>query len=89
MHSQKVKDFIKNKSYLFWWIKENKKQNISLSALVETILNYGNENDVKTLFELLGIKRVARIFFKQILNKRNNYHERTINFFNLYFKRHA
>ena len=32
---------------LFWWIKTEEKKNISLDALVEAVLNYGNEKSVK------------------------------------------
>jgi hypothetical protein len=88
-NSQAVKDFIKDKSALFWYIKESEKENISHEFLVETILNYGDEKDVKRLFELLGVKRVADIFHKQTNRPRVNYFPRTVHFFNLYFGRNA
>jgi hypothetical protein len=81
--------FIRENEALFWGIKPEEKENISFSVLVETILNYGNEERVKTLFNLLGVKTVAKIFFRQISGKRSNYHQRTQHFFHLYFKRHA
>ena len=87
MDAKQVKQFIKDKSYLFWWIKD--KENISIDLLVETILNYGNEKDVKKLFNLIGIKNVKKIFKKQTAQKRKNYQPRTIHFFNLYFKQNA
>ena len=76
-------------SALFWWVKPAEKENISVNALVEAVLNYGDEKSVKKLIYLLGIKKVANIFNKQIAGRRVNYHPRTINFFQLYFKRHA
>jgi len=84
-----IKTFIKENSSLFWYIKEEEKQNISIEFLIETILNFGDEKSVKKLFDLVGINKVAEIFYKQTSGKRVNYHKRTVHFFNLYFKRHA
>jgi ABC-type nitrate/sulfonate/bicarbonate transport system ATPase subunit len=47
-------------------VKPDEKENISLNVLVETILNYGDEKRVRTLFDLIGVKAVAEIFFRQI-----------------------
>ena len=91
MNSSEIKTFIKEKSYLFWWIKEEEKENISEEFLVQQILSYGDMDDLKKLFKLLGIERVAEIFFKQTApeKKRVNYHPRTRNFFNLLFQKYA
>jgi hypothetical protein len=89
MKSLKIKEFIKENKHLFWYIKEDAKTNISLDVLVEAILHYGNEKSVKKLFDLVGIREVADIFYKQITGKRVNYPPRTIHFFDLYFKKHA
>jgi hypothetical protein len=89
MKRLKIKEFIRENSSLFWYIKEDAKENISIELLVETILNYGNEKSVKKLFDLVGIKKVAGIFYKQISGKRVNYLPRTVHFFDLYFKKHA
>ena len=94
MKSPEIKQFIRENSSLFWYIPEKEKENISQEALVESILNYGDEKSVKKLFNLLGIEKVADIFYKQthktgIAAKRINYFPRVINFFNLYFKRHV
>lgn len=87
MGKERLKRFIQKNKSLFWWIKD--KENISEELVVETILNYGTRETVKELFDILGIERVAEIFFKQIKRKRNNYNPRTINFFSLYFERYA
>jgi hypothetical protein len=84
-----IKQFIRENEALFWGVKPEEKENISLNVLVETILNYGNEKGVRTLFDLIGVKAVAEIFFRQISGKRSNYHQRTKHFFQLYFKKHA
>ena len=87
--SKDIKQFIRENAALFWGVKPDELENISLNVLVETILNFGNEKKVRTLFDLIGIKTVAEIFFRQISGKRSNYHQRTKHFFRLYFKRHA
>lgn len=89
MNNPEIKQFIKENSPLFWWIKEEAKENISMNVLVETILNFGNEKSVKKLFSLIGIKKVAELFYQSTKRKRVNYHPRTVHFFNLYFKRNA
>lgn len=89
MKTLEIREFIKENKHLFWYIKEDAKADISLEVLVETILHYGNEKSVKKLFDLVGIREVADIFYKQISAKRVNYPPRTINFFDLYFKKHA
>jgi hypothetical protein len=88
-HSEDIRQFIRERSALFWYIKPDAKEKISLELLVETILNYGTLEDVKALFDLLGMKTVARIFFKQSTRARSNYLPKVKNFFTLYFKRHA
>jgi len=88
-HSSEIDKFIQENSSLFWWIKHEEKMNISINALVEALLNYGNEKSVKRLFDLVEIKKVAEIFYQQISGKRSNYHQRTKHFFQIYFKKHA
>jgi hypothetical protein len=92
LNSPDIKAFIRENSSLFWYTPEDKKEDISQEFLVETILNYGNMTDVKKLFRILGIKKVADIFFHSIglsERRRGNYHELTINYFTLLFKRYA
>lgn len=88
-NSTEIKQFIKENSSLFWYIPEDKKQDISHEVLVEFILNYGNQNSVKKLFNLLGINQVANIFYKQTNRQRVNYFPQVTNFFNLYFQKYA
>ena len=88
-NTPEIKTFIKENSSLFWYIKEEEKQNITIEFLIETILNFGDEKSVKKLFDLVGINKVAEIFYKQTSRKRINYFPQVVNFFKLYFKRHA
>ncbi|MBL7111870.1 MAG: hypothetical protein ISS19_08015 [Bacteroidales bacterium] len=89
MHNKEIQEFISENSSLLWYIPDREKINISLDLLVETILNYGDEKSVQKLFDLVGINEVADIFDKQISGRRVNYFPQVINFFNLYFQRHA
>ena len=78
------KDILNQCDYLFWWVKN--KDKLSDEAIVETLLCYGDEEQVKSLFFWLGTKQVAEIFKKQIHQKRVNYPARTQHFFNLLFE---
>jgi len=92
MNSPEIKQFILEHSNLFWYTPEDKKEEISNEFLVETILNYGDINAIIQLFNLLDIKIVAKIFSDSIAlsNRRKaNYHELTINYFTLVFRRYA
>lgn len=53
-----VKAFIRKNAHLFWYIPDEKKENISDETLVEFILNYGTLDDVKEMKELLGNKYI-------------------------------
>jgi len=88
-HNQEIKNFIKEHSNLFWYTPEDKKEQISIELLLETILNYGDQESVKSLFELLGVNKASEVFNIQISNERNNYFAPVKNFFQLYFNRHA
>lgn len=83
----KVQDLIKKKPYLVWYTK--KYDALSDEAVVEAILNYGDFDDVKKLIKILGIKKVAAIFRKQIKNPRCNYDVKIKHYFSLYFKQYA
>jgi len=86
---EEIKSYIRERRDLFWYTKEDQKEEISLDFLVETILNYGSLQDAKELFKLIGIKETASIFFKNSQKSRNNYLPKVKNYFTLYFKRHA
>lgn len=88
-NSPEIKAFIRENAQLFWYIPNDKKEDISHEVLIEFILNYGNDVSVKKLFDLLGIDYVAEIFRKQTNRKRVNYFPQVVNYFNLYFEKHA
>ena len=87
-----LKQFIAKHKSLFWYTPENKKEEISPSLLVETILNYGDMDAVKELFQLMGIDNVAKVFFHDINlseRRRNNYYPEICNFFSIIFSKYA
>jgi hypothetical protein len=84
--------FVRKNKSLFWYTPEEKLDQISPAFLTETILNYGSLDDVRELFRLVGIKKVADIFFESIQKserRRNNYFPDVENFFSLYFKKYV
>jgi len=89
MKQNEINKIVQENRSLFWSVSEKDLSNISTELVVETILTYGNEKSVKKLINILGIKKVADIFFKQISQKRCNYPARTHHYFNLYFKKYA
>jgi hypothetical protein len=92
MNTPEVKAFIRKHSSLFWYIPEDKKEEISHEVLIEFILNYGDMNAIKELFKILGIHVVADIFFKSVNlseRRKGNYFELTLNYYTLFFNRYA
>jgi len=89
MNSPEVKAFIRKHSSLFWYIPEDKKEEISHDVLVEFIFNYGSLEDVKTLINLLGKEETAEVFFRAQGRRKLNYYPEVYNFFSLYFKKYV
>jgi len=92
MNSPEIKQYIREHSSLFWYIPEDKKEEISHEVLVETILNYGDKMAVIQLLRLMGINYVAEQFFNSInrsARRKGNFHEITVNYFTLFFRRYA
>jgi hypothetical protein len=92
MNSPEIKQYIREHSNLFWYTPEDKKEEISTEFLVETILNYGDKDEVIELFDLMGINKVAQVFFNSINlsdRRKGNYHEITVNYFTLVFNKYA
>jgi hypothetical protein len=83
----KAQDIIKQKPYLIWYTKDY--DGLSDAAVVEAVLNYGDFDDVQKLIEILGIRKVAKIFRKQAKLPRCNYRPEIKNYFQLYFNKYA
>lgn len=82
-----IHNFIKKRPYLVWYTKNL--DNLSVESIVEATLNYGDFDDVKKMISILGIKKVASIFRKQIKRRRCNYKPKIVNYFKLYFDKYA
>ena len=82
-----LRDFIKKRSYLIWYTKNFDR--LSAEAIVEAVLNYGDFDDVKKIFSILGIKTIAKIFKRQMGRERTNYDPKILNYFSLYFQKYA
>lgn len=82
-------EYIAQHASLFWYTPEAKKSEISDSLLVETILNYGTMDDVKALFDLMGMEKVADVFFSAKGRQKLNYFPQIYNFFTLVFNRYV
>ena len=70
-----------------WHVKNTAR--LSPAAILEAVLNYGDWRDVKTLFKIVGVKKAAGIFRKQVKSHRHNYRPEIANYFKLYFQKHA
>lgn len=73
MNSSEIKEFIHKHSNLFWYTPGDKKEDISPELLVETILNYGNMDEVRDLIKVMGIKKTSQVFFSAKGRKKLNY----------------
>jgi len=92
MNNVEIKKFIRQHSNLFWYIPENKKEEISHELLLETILNYGTLEDFKELVSIIGMDTAYKIFKSSVgksERRKGNYHELTLNFFSLLFEQYV
>ena len=89
MNSPELKAFIRKNSDLFWYTPADRKEDISPDFLVETILNYGSMDEIKSLIKIMGISEISRIFSSARGRKKLNYFPEIYNFFSLFFKRNA
>ena len=83
----KIYDLVKKKKHLFWSTKNY--DGLSEDIIVENFVNYGDMDDINQMIDILGIKKVNRIFQKQIKRERNNYYPQVKNYFKLFFKKYA
>jgi len=82
-----MEKFAKKRPYLFW--STNNYKNLSAAVVLENTLNYGDFNDVKEVLSLIGLKKSALIFKKQVASRRSNYRPEIANYFKLYFNKYA
>lgn len=89
MRSDEIKQFIRDRGYLFWYSPEDKGESVSDELLVEHILNYGTMDDVRELFWVMGLKQVSEVFWGMTGRKKLNFYPEIWNYFNLFFQRYA
>lgn len=90
-NSPELKALIRKNAHLFWYSRDSAKEDLPLPVVVEFFLNYANKDDIKSLFEIAGLEKVAGIFFKQIntWGNRSNYLPIVQHYFTLYFKKYV
>ena len=89
MRTQEVKKFIDDHQHLFWYSPAPKSETVSDELLVETMLNYGTLEEIRELFHVVGIKKVAATFWGMTGRKKLNFFPEIHNYFDLYFKKYA
>jgi hypothetical protein len=90
-NSPALKALIRKNAFLFWYSKDSEKENLPLSVVLEFFINYAKQEDIKALFEIVGIKNAAKVFFEQIGRSEraaNNYDGLSRNYFTLLFKKY-
>jgi hypothetical protein len=91
-NTPELKALIRKNADLFWYTKDDEKENLPLPVVVEFFLNYANADSVKELFQLHGIKEIKRVFEEQLTSSdrvANNYNPLAKNFYTLYFAKYA
>ena len=82
-----IHEFIQRHKGLVWSTQHY--DDLSEEFIVESVLNYGDWHDVQEVVEILGMHRIADIFYQQIAFPRNNYRPEIIDYFSRYFQKHA
>ena len=82
-------EFITARKHLIWYVKDY--HALNEEAIVEAVLNLGTWRDFQELIRILGMEKIARIFYKQLRTgrQRGNYYPDVINYFTLYFKKYV
>ena len=84
-----MRNFILDHKTFWWWVAESDLEQLSMSSIVEAILNYGSEQDVADLFKIVNVSKVSKIFKAGNQGIRSNYQPEVISYFESYFKRHV
>jgi len=85
MDKELYQQLVEPRPYLWWWVRD--KEKLSLESVVQGVLAYGDMDDVRKLFHLVGPEKVRHIFFQQISGRRCNYRPETVNFFKKVFSK--
>ena len=88
-YGEPMKSYIINHRLFWHWVPEADLPGLSISSIVEATLNQGREEDVKWLFDTIGVEKAAAVFRRQIMGPRHGYLDMTMDYFIAYFNRHA
>ena len=89
MRSAEVKKFIDDHGELFWYSPAPKSETVSDELLVESMLNYGTWEEVHDLFKIVGLRKVASVFYGMTGRKKLNFFPEIHNYFSLYFAKYV
>lgn len=79
MKTENLKDYIKDKKYIFWYVSDLSK--LSDNAIIEWIIKYWSWEDLKKVIKMKGIN--FKEIYTQIISKtRCNLNKKEINFIN-------
>ncbi len=59
MKDELYDQIVKQRPYLWWWIKD--KRNLSIDSIVEGVLINGDMDDVMKLFQLIGKEKIVLV----------------------------
>ena len=88
-YGEPMKSYIINHRLFWHWVPEADLPGLSISSIVEATLNQGREEDVKWLFDTIGVEKAADVFKRGISGFRTNYRDEVISYFHAYFTRHV
>jgi hypothetical protein len=84
-----LKKFIEDRQALFWYAPPPKSETVSDELLVETILNYGQMEDIRAMFRITGVGKVASVFKGMSGRKKLNFYPEIYHYFHLFFEKYA
>lgn len=82
-----ARQIIKAKPWLIWYTQNF--DGLDAPAITEAVLSGGGWDDFLALRRIFGLAELKDIFTGLINKRRVNLCPETVNFFNLYFKRHV
>jgi hypothetical protein len=84
---QKVKEILKRKPFLVWYVKD--RNSLSPESVLESVLNYGDWQDFLEIKDAIGIEKTKSMFENLKNRKRVNLRPATVNYFSNYFIKYA
>jgi len=82
-----AQEYIKSQPHLVWYVKDY--ASLSDAVILESILNYGTWQDVKTIEAILTPEKIRKLYQEIANKKRTNLKPKTKNYFDMYYRTHA